>query len=388
MILTVQNLINQHIFPGAKLIAGQKGGEHIIQWVNVMEILDAPDSVQPGEFLMTTGFGLEDQSKFGSVIPRLEERGVAALAIQTGYYIDTVPGYIIDQANALGFPIVTLPKHLTISEVLHTLLDAVAVDQGRGAERDVWHQAQHFLIGCLDKHSEAFFPKKDAACTHLILVEPSGYNVLEDDNWTECLGQIRSFLQSNSRLCLWQEMGGRRMVFLLSFQSREPVLPLLYDLNIKLTQLSENMGTNCYLGSNWVENEDDIPIALLHCAESIEALKHIEARRGLCPYESITFVKMFGNLHHNSRSVVLENRPLQVLLNFDRANGTNYVHTLRVYLASSCNVSLASRQLFVHRHTLLKRLAKILSLSGLNLDDYYARIYMSIALLFHDYFAY
>ncbi len=388
MILTVQNLINQHMFPGAKLIAGVQGGEHMIQWVNVMEILDAPDSVQPGELLMTTGFGLEDQSKYGGVIPRLEERGVAALAIQTGYYIDTVPSYIIEQANALGFPIITLPKNLTISEVLHTILDAVAVEQGRGAERDVWYQAQVFLNGCMEKYSRDLFPRKDAGRAHLILVEPTGYNVLEDDSWSECLSQIRSFLQSASSLCLWQELSERRMVFLLSFQNQEGVLPLLYDLNIKLTQLSENMGTNCYLGSNWVEDEDDVPIALLHCAECIEALKHIQARRGLCPYESITFVRMFGHLHQNSRSVVLENQPLQVLLNFDRANNTNYVQTLRVYLASSCNVSLASRQLFVHRHTLLKRLAKILSLSGLNLDDYYARIYMSIALLFHDYFAY
>ncbi len=388
MILTAQNLIDQGMFPGAKLIAGYRGTTQKISWVNVMEILDTPESVQMGELLVTTGFGLDDEEKYDHVIPCLKMRGVAALAIQIGCYIDTIPEYIIRHANLVGLPIIELPEHLTISHILHTILDVVAVDQGRATVRDVWHQAQALLISHMDQEREMFFPKKDIACTHLILVEPQNYKEESEGLWDECLGQIRSFLQSCSRRCVWYDLDGQRMVFLLSFQERETVLPMLYDLNIKLTQLSENLGTNCYLGTNWVEDEEDIPIALLHCVESLEALEYIEARRGLCSYESITFVKMFGNLHRNSQSVVLENQPLQTLLNYDRANGTNYVHTLRVYLASSSNVSLASRQLFVHRHTLLKRLAKIHTLSGLNLEDYYARLYMSIAMLFHDYFAY
>ncbi|MPN17848.1 hypothetical protein SDC9_165203 [bioreactor metagenome] len=85
---------------------------------------------------------------------------------------------------------------------------------------------------------------------------------------------------------------------------------------------------------------------------------------------------------------MLENQALQVLLNYDRINKTNYVHTLRIYLAESCNVSRTAKYLFIHRHTLLKRLDKISELSGLNLDDYYVRLYMSVTLLFHDFFAY
>lgn len=387
MILTVQNLINRQMFQGAKLVAGRKGAENIIQWVNVMEILDMPDSVQTGEILVTTGFDLENQEKYEAVIPRLEERRVSALAIQTGCYVDAVPQYILDQANALHFPIITLPSHLTISEILHTILDEVATQQGRAVERNVWSQAQVFLDACIEENHEALFSPRGGNA-HLILLEPTGDNDLDSDSWRECLMQIRSFLQSASKLCLWKALEEGKMVFFMAFEKKETVLPLLYDLSIKLTQLSESMGTNCFLGSKWVYHEDEMPMALLHCAECIEVLRHVEARRGLCSYESITFVKMFGRLHHTSRSVVLENQALQVMLNYDRTNSTNYVYTLRVYLASNCNVSHASRQLFVHRHTLLKRLEKIQQLSGLNLEDYYARIYMSVALLFHDYFNY
>jgi DNA-binding PucR family transcriptional regulator len=47
-----------------------------------------------------------------------------------------------------------------------------------------------------------------------------------------------------------------------------------------------------------------------------------------------------------------------------------------------------ARQLFLHRHTLINRLEKIEEISDLHLDDYYSRLYMSIALLLHDYFVY
>ena len=108
----------------------------------------------------------------------------------------------------------------------------------------------------------------------------------------------------------------------------------------------------------------------------------------LCYHQNIPFLKMLDTLHHNQRSVVLDNQPLQLLLNYDKINETNYTQTLRLYFAENCNVTRTAKRLYIHRHTLLNRLDKIRELSNLNLEDYYARIYMSIALLFHDYFAF
>ena len=71
-----------------------------------------------------------------------------------------------------------------------------------------------------------------------------------------------------------------------------------------------------------------------------------------------------------------------------RSNRSNYLQTLRVYLSNNCNMMQTARQLFLHRHTLINRLEKIEEISDLHLDDYYSRLYMSIALLLHDYFVY
>ena len=88
MALTIQDLISQRVFPDVKLLAGQKGNKNEIQWINIMEILDTPKSVQPGELLFTTGYGLQQEESHRDLIAWLVKRGVSGVAIQLGYYLD------------------------------------------------------------------------------------------------------------------------------------------------------------------------------------------------------------------------------------------------------------------------------------------------------------
>ena len=163
---------------------------------------------------------------------------------------------------------------------------------------------------------------------------------------------------------------------------------MLCALNTKLTLLSEQLGTNYYLGADRLISQDDFLLVLKHATEALNTLQLIQARRGVCTYSQISFLKMLGQMHRNEISVVLDNQPLQQLLDYDRLNNSNYTYTLRVYLSNRCNMTKTARQLFLHRHTLIKRLEKIASVGNLDLDDYYTRLYMSITMLFHDYFVY
>ena len=114
------------------------------------------------------------------------------------------------------------------------------------------------------------------------------------------------------------------------------------------------------MGTEYLRSPERLFVQLQHAVEGLSTLRQIKARRGVCSYQSIRFIKMLAN----------------------------YVQTLRIYLSSSCNMTRTANQLFIHRHTLIKRLSKITSICGLDLEDYYTRIYMSIALMFHDYFIY
>lgn len=386
MAFTIQDLISQRVFPDVKLLAGQKGNKNEILWINIMEILDTPKSMQPGELLFTTGYGLQQEDAHRDLIAWLVKRGVSGIAIQTGYYLDSIPKYILEQADALNFPVLSLPKELTFSEILHTMMQILSPNSQEAWDVNVLKQSHLFLERSINERRSEIFPDNDSQYAQLLLLSPVNYTGVEEKVWRKCLSQICSFIQSYSQIYFCKELPQHKYVFLTTYASQEICLPMFYELNIRFTLLSEQYGTNYYLGTEHLRTPDDLIVALNHAVEALETLQIIQARRGVCSYDNIRFLKMFGHLHRKDSSVVLDNQSLQILLNYDKVNNTNYVQTLRIYLSNNGNMTQTAAQLFVHRHTLIKRLDKISSIGNLNLDDYYTRIYMSIALLFHDYF--
>ena len=57
------------------------------------------------------------------------------------------------------------------------------------------------------------------------------------------------------------------------------------------------------------------------------------------------------------------------LMAYDAENATDYIETLKTYIAHQFNASLAAEELFVHRSTFLRRLHRIEEVGGLHLDD-------------------
>jgi purine catabolism regulator len=116
--ITVATALTMEVMSQTKIIAGKTGLHREIKWVNVMELLDEVSSLQEGELLITTAFDLADSpSLLDELIPYLAKRNLAGLAIQTGYYLDSIPSTIIEKCDEYNFPLLELPKHIVFSEV-------------------------------------------------------------------------------------------------------------------------------------------------------------------------------------------------------------------------------------------------------------------------------
>jgi sugar diacid utilization regulator len=66
---------------------------------------------------------------------------------------------------------------------------------------------------------------------------------------------------------------------------------------------------------------------------------------------------------------------------YDRARGTDLVHTLDRYLAVNCNVARATEELHLHRNGMLYRLQRIAELTGADFSDARQRLSYHLALL-------
>lgn len=389
MNLSIKQIVDSQLLRGVRIAAGFSGESNIVSWVNVMEILDSPDSVQRGELLVTTGYNLQNQKLYRELITNLKNNGVSGIAIQPGYYIDEIPLYILSEADRLGFPVLEVPKNLTFSDILRVLIQKINRNKSENNLSDETAKSMFQTMNqVLKQYSAGLFEEDTKKAAHLFYIHPINLYAVSETTAGICMNRIISYLTDLADACEYQQAKNGTAMFLMIFETESKYLSMIYDFSIELTFLSEQQGINYYVGVDRLKSYEALNLAFEHVLECTQLLASIHAKRGVCTYDNMTFMKMFGILHQNEHSFVSDNQALQILLNYDRINQTNYVQTLRFYLADNCNASKTASRLYIHRHTLQKRLNKIYDLCGINPDDYYARLYMSISLLFHDYFAF
>ncbi|TDD39436.1 PucR family transcriptional regulator [Actinomadura sp. KC06] len=121
--LSVGEVLGVSTLNGARLIAGRAGLERIVQRLNVMEVPDILSWVKPNELLLTTGYPLRNTPQsLDNLVSDLDERGLAALAIKLGRYLDSLPAEMIAQADRRGFPLILLPNDVGFDDILNQVL--------------------------------------------------------------------------------------------------------------------------------------------------------------------------------------------------------------------------------------------------------------------------
>ena len=112
-------------FPAqARLVAGEAGLDHPIEWVRLME---TPD-VQPraGDLMFTTGFPIKDDLPAQiRLVGRLAEAGAAGLVVRPMPYLRKLPAEMISEADRLHVPLFTVPPEIQFVDLMTPLLERV-----------------------------------------------------------------------------------------------------------------------------------------------------------------------------------------------------------------------------------------------------------------------
>ncbi|CAI3804139.1 PucR family transcriptional regulator [Pseudarthrobacter sp. MM222] len=110
-----------------------------LRWIHSSEILDIAPLLDGGELLLTGGEGLAHASEERQItyIHQLAERGVAALAIETGVALPALPSAMVAAAEAAGLPLIELRKvvpFVGIMQAINSTLVSESVSQLRRAD--------------------------------------------------------------------------------------------------------------------------------------------------------------------------------------------------------------------------------------------------------------
>nr|WP_255429998.1 PucR family transcriptional regulator [Streptomonospora sp. PA3] len=120
--LSVADALSLSSLAGAEVLAGAEGLDRVIQRLNVMEVPDILPWVKPNELLLTTGYPLRSAGDLAGLVRDLDERGLAAVAIKLGRYVDTLPPEVLGTADSLGLPLLRLSGAVAFDDVLNQLL--------------------------------------------------------------------------------------------------------------------------------------------------------------------------------------------------------------------------------------------------------------------------
>ena len=127
--LTVQDIA---AMPGLRLTvaAGAEGLGNQVTWLHVSELSDPTQFLEGGEFLLTTGLGVgEMETTQRAYVRRLAEHGLAGLGFSVGFGFPDVPPALVEEANRLGFPVLSVPYAVPFVAITKAAFSHLANEQ-------------------------------------------------------------------------------------------------------------------------------------------------------------------------------------------------------------------------------------------------------------------
>ncbi len=400
------HLFGLEVFLGSEIVAGKKGMDREVTWVNMMEILDSLEQLQPGELLISTGYGLTEKSPLVvDLIKRLDEKNLAGIAIQPGYYIKTIPPEMIEQADELDFPIIHLKPKITFGKVTKAILDFLTKDSvgGMGFSASVpslalesWRSGilEEFFDDLLDGNFYSYneilarsgmVGLEIFSSCKVAVVDCSRYLEEEKERSLHMLQKIRELIVSHpfAPKNMHSRIRGNQVV-LLYFSECSKEEEDSFFRNVGNT-LNGGMGNSAfYVGigkatTNWQEFKDSYYQAVL----ALEIGQSLSSSTQVVRYEDLGLYKLLCHIKNKNVLRDYVEETVRPLFEYDAKYGGDLCRTLRVYLEKG-NQKETADILVIHRQTLIYRLKRISEILHKDLSDPKTRLELYIGHLIMD----
>lgn len=116
---------------------------------------------------------------------------------------------------------------------------------------------------------------------------------------------------------------------------------------------------------------------------AVAAGKNLSSEQRVQHYLDIGVFQFFPPLKDSCYAKDFVQRTLNRLIEYDRVHGTELMNTLEAILHTD-NLTAVSKQLYVHRQTILFRKQRIETVLGISLDNFETRLALGMALKFHQ----
>jgi PucR family transcriptional regulator, purine catabolism regulatory protein len=122
---------------GLDIAAGEEGADAPIRWVHITELPDPTPWLSGGELLLTTGFQLQSGASQREFVRRLADHQLAGLGFGSGFDHPRVPPPLVEEADALAFPVFEVPYELPFIAITEKAFTRLVNEQYEVLQRGI-----------------------------------------------------------------------------------------------------------------------------------------------------------------------------------------------------------------------------------------------------------
>ena len=349
-----------------KLIAGEGGWSNSISWLMMIEDLTIIQNFKGKELAVTTGLGFKTTGSLEKLVRELSATGASGLIINTGKYIKEIPKSIIQYCDENNLPLLTVPWEIYLADMIKDLsvqvfFQSVADDQISNAFINAIESPES--VDQYSKDLKAYF---DVDGTFRIALITAGdldsMDTVERRRISYRMQLLLTNLTHNGHFFYYDSYFVVVMNALSKKQSEEILEPFAKRLKERMPQKRIGIGI-----SSQVQGIGNLHIAYKR-AQAAVRMAYSEKKR-VVYFDRMGMYRLLYSVEDKALLNELSDDVLKPLIDYDEKHNADYVETLECFLNSGGSIKAVSDKMYIHRNTILYRMANIKKLLNCPLDS-------------------
>ena len=359
-----------------KLVAGEKGWSNSISWLLMLEDLTIIQNFSGKELAVTTGLGFQTEEKMLDLVRELSWHNAAGLIVNTGYYIREIPEKVKKLCDHNDLPLLTVPWEVYLADMIKDMSVRIFLQSSTD------EQISGALIraiespGSRDLYEKELLPHFDLDGTfQTALVTTGNLDSMDTVERKRISYRMQLYLTNLTHNGHFLYYDGYFVIVMNDMKPDECADVMEAFADRAARKMPER---RVWVGvSDQVADISNLRLSFRR-AKAAVVMAHNEDR----PIQFFDKMGLYRLLYMVDDPLLLKSLSddlLRPLLEYDAQHGGGYLETLESYLKNSGSIKVMADELFIHRNTILYRMANIKKLLGSNLEDSRERMMFEIA---------
>jgi len=359
-----------------KMEAGSGGWSNSISWLLVLEELTIIQNFTGKELAVTTGLGFQEEEMMLRLVEELSAHNSSGLIVNTGFYVKEIPQSVKDFCDANDFPLLTVPWEIILADLIKDLSIRIFVQSSTD------EQISGALIHAIeqpeaqDLYTRDLLPHFDLdGIFQIALISTGDLDSMDTVERKRIAYRMHLYLANLTHNGHFFYYASYFVVVMnaIGKEESEEILEAFADrIRVKMTDRKVYIGV-----SDQVKDIENLHLAYKRARAAVEMA--VKREMDLQYFDRMGMYRMLYLIEDRALLRDLSDKPLAPLIEYDREHDGEYVATLESYLRCGGSIKAMSEELYIHRNTILYRMANIKKLLGCSLESPEEKMFYAVA---------